>query len=223
MGFPIPKGITSSPISLVPKVQKPKFFSDFRPISLCNFSYKIISSIISKSIAPILPNIISKEQGAFVNGRFILDNVALAGQMKMDIARKVRGHNAIFKLDMAKAYDRMELDFILVVLRKFGFNNRFTSLISMILSNSWFSVNFNGSMAGFFKSSRGIQQGDPLAPYLFILASEVLSRGLIVMLQFGILKCFHGPRNAIQVSHLPYVDDTLIFLNGSKNNINFFQ
>lgn len=88
-----------------------------------------------------------------------------------------------------------------------------------MISNCWFSVNFNSEMASFFKSSRGIRKGDPLAPFLFILASEVLSRGLSTLFQSGALKGYHGPRNLPQISHLLYADDTLIFMNGCKLNM----
>lgn len=222
-GYPLPRCLTSSLITLIPKILKPTSFNDFRPISLCNFTYKVISKILSERLAPLLPTIISQEQGAFVKGRFILDNVFLVKQMMQDIDRKVRGHNLVLKLDMAKAYDRMEWDFILAVLRKFGFCSRFTSLIGMLLHNCWFSVSFNGVAAGFFKSSRGIRQGDPIAPYLFVIASEVLSRGLSASFQAGRLKGYAGPRGVLQISHLLYADDTVVFLNASKRNIENFQ
>lgn len=76
-GFPLPRGMSSSLITLIPKVQTPVSFNDFRPISLCNFSYKVISKILSERLAPLLPSIISKEQGAFIKGRFIVENVLL--------------------------------------------------------------------------------------------------------------------------------------------------
>lgn len=91
-GFPLPKGISSSLITLIPKVHEPCSLNDFRPISLCNFSYKIISKVLADRLAPILPGLVSIEQGAFVKGRFILDNVALARQLMVDIDRKVTGH-----------------------------------------------------------------------------------------------------------------------------------
>lgn len=178
-GFPLPQGMTSSIISLIPMTKQPMTYSDFRPISLCNYGYKVVSKVICDRLATILPNIISLNQSGFVRGRNIVENFMLSRELLMDIDRPVRGHNIILKLDMAKAYDRMEWDFILKVLKKFGFGYRFTSLIAQLLYNCWFSISFNGNISGYFKSSRGIRQGDPIAPTLFILAQEILSRGLL--------------------------------------------
>lgn len=92
----------------------------------------------------------------------------LAQELSEDIGRW--GQHVIFKCDMAKAYDRMEWDFIIAVLRRFGFSLNFTAIIESLLTNCGFSVRFNGILAGFFQSTRGLRQGDPLAPTLFIIA-----------------------------------------------------
>lgn len=112
--------------------------SDYRPISLCIFFYKIISSIVNKRLASLLPAIISQEQSAFVKGRHITENIALAQELTYELARKTRGHNIILKLDMAKAYDRLEWDFLFAILEKFGFCKNFIDLVGKLIRPAGF-------------------------------------------------------------------------------------
>lgn len=218
-GWNLPQGMTSTLICLIPKIKSPSCFADYRPISLCNFSFKVVSKILSNRLQPILPNIISREQSGFISGRLISDNFLLARELYLELDRSVRGHNMLIKLDMAKAYDRLEWDSLLAALQRFGFSSRFTSLISQTLMNCWFSISFNGQSKGYFKSTRGVRQGDPLAPSLFVIAEEILSRGLSSLFQSGKCFPFHVPRGVPSQSHLLYADDSIIFLNGSKRSV----
>lgn len=172
------------------------------PSVSATFFYKTISSIINKRLALILPRIISLEQAAFVKGRNIVDNIALTQELMHDLGRKTRGNNIIIKLDMAKAYDRLEWDFMFAVLYKFGFSLPFIQLIEKLVNNCWFSVLLNGDSAGFFRSTRGVRQGDPIAPSLFIIAEESLSRSLKLAHCNGSFEWFQGPRACPLISHL---------------------
>lgn len=107
-GWGLPQGATSSILYLIPKVKNPSSYAEFRPISLCNFSYKIVSKVICDRMRHILPLIISREHSGFVQGRQITENFSLAKEMLHELDRPVRGHNILLKLDMAKAYDRVE-------------------------------------------------------------------------------------------------------------------
>ncbi|WMV14246.1 hypothetical protein MTR67_007631 [Solanum verrucosum] len=107
---------------LIPKIESPTTFSDLRPVSLTNFSSKIITKILSKRLNPLLDKIISDNQSAFVKGRMITKNVLLAQELSREVKQDNIGGNMIIKLDMAKAYDRMSWKLLMVVMRKLGFS-----------------------------------------------------------------------------------------------------
>lgn len=189
----------------------PKNFGDLRPISLCNFSFKVLSKLITTRLAPILPSIISEEQSGFTWNRSIVDNILLAQEVIQKLDSKVRGSNVVLKLDLAKAYDRLSWLFLTKVLRQFGFCEVFIDMVWRIISNCWYSLLFNGEVAGFFSSSRGVRQGDPLSPSIFIISAEVLSRGLNFLAQAKCTLPFSMPRGCSLVTHLAFADDVIIF------------
>ncbi|XP_027081100.2 uncharacterized protein [Coffea arabica] len=214
-GAELPRFITSTSIVLIPKMSNPQEFSHFRPISLCNFFNKLLSRILADRLAGMLPRIISPQQTGFVKGRNITENFLLAQEVVSGIGKRNRGGNVAMKLDMSKAYDRVAWGHIINVLRSFGFGEIFIDMVWRLLSNVWFSIIINGSSHGFFKSMRGLRQGDPLSPALFIIGAEVLSRGLNnLALQSGFLS-FKVPYGCPDITHLAFADDILIFANGS--------
>ncbi|XP_071912299.1 uncharacterized protein [Coffea arabica] len=150
----LPRFITSTSIVLVPKVPNPQDFSNFWPISLCNFINKVLSRLLSDRVAVFLPKIISPQQSGFVRGRNITENYLLAQEVLAGIGKKSREGNVALKLDMAKAYDRVSWLHLTRVLRKFGFGERFIDMTWRLVSNVWFSVMVNEAAYGFFKSSR---------------------------------------------------------------------
>ncbi|XP_042944792.1 uncharacterized protein LOC122278673 [Carya illinoinensis] len=120
-GNPFSKFFGATNLVLIPKVEEPMGFGQFRPISLCSVVYKIMTKIMASRLAPILDKIISKEQVVFIPGQSIFDNMALAQELVQGLSRNVRGGNVMLKLDMAKAYDRVNWKFLLEVLRRLGF------------------------------------------------------------------------------------------------------
>ncbi|PKU68054.1 integrator complex subunit 11 [Dendrobium catenatum] len=217
-GNSYPKFFSSTYIVLIPKKDGPTQWQDFRPISLCTFLNKLNSKIIAKRLINILPNIISLNQTGYVKGRSIFDNILLAQKITHDINVKVKGGNVIFKLDVSKAYDNINWNFLYKVLSLFGFNNFFISLIKNSIEDCHFSVIINGKHNGFFKLSKGLRQGDTMSPALFIIAMEYLSRGLNdlylrnPMLNFRTIRGF-------SISRLSFADDFILFTNGSINNV----
>lgn len=152
-------------------------FKNFRPISLCNFTYKVVSKIITTRMGKIINNIISPNQGAFVKGRWIADNSVIA----QEIAHKVNTHKGkkglmMIKIDMMKAYNKLEWSFIGKVLKAWGFSRDFQFLIFNCISSVEYEILVNGNKTKTVKPARGLRQGDPLSPFLFILSAEVLYR-----------------------------------------------
>ncbi|XP_019240114.1 PREDICTED: uncharacterized protein LOC109220105 [Nicotiana attenuata] len=219
-GQQLPKCVTHTNLVLLPKKKEVTTFSDLRPISLSNFINKIFSGVIHDRLVELLPNLISEEQAGFVKGRSIVENILLTQEIITDIRLRTKaGPNVVMKLDMTKAYDRLSWLFLTKVLRKLGFCERFIGMIFDLVGNNWYSVLINGQSRGFFKSTRGVKQGDPLSPTLFILAAEALSRGLNSLHQNLYFCGFGLPKWSPKINHLAYADDTIIFSSSDATSL----
>ncbi|KAH0695796.1 hypothetical protein KY289_013278 [Solanum tuberosum] len=218
-GHIMPKFMSHACLVLLPKIEHPNNFSEFRPISLSNFTYKIISKILCLRLAPILPNLISENQSGFVKGRSISENIMLAQEITHYIKKPQEGDNVVIKLDMAKANDRVSWVFTCIAMRTMGFGEVFIDLLWRTMSNNWYSVIVNGSRHGFFHSTRGLKQGDPLSPALFILGVEVLSRMLNLLHHDQSYKGFHMQIRGPQINHLCFADDVIIFTSATRSSL----
>ena len=169
--------INHTNIVLVPKVKNPKKMSDFRPISLCNGSYNIISKVLANRLKQILPAIISLTQSAFIPGRLIRNNILVTYETlhSMHVRKKSKKGSIALKLDINKAYDRVEWPFLQGMMQRMGFPNRWIGWVMGCVTTPSFSILNNGEPYGNINPSRGIRQGDPLSPYLFLLYAEGLT------------------------------------------------
>ena len=180
--------------------------TDFRLINLCNVVYKLISKILANKLKPFLPHIINENQSAFTFDRLITDNVIVAFELMHFLNHKSTGKEGfiVAKLDMSKAFNRVEWCFIHGVMERMGFSLRQINLVMECISSVSYSVLINGVAYGNIKPTRGIRQGDPLSPSLFLLCAEGLSA---LINEAARNQCLTDPR----VTHLFFANDSILF------------
>jgi hypothetical protein len=205
--------LNATHIALIPKIKNPSTVLDYRPISLCNVVYKLISKVLANRLKKVLPHIISQEQSAFIPGRLITDNVLVAFEAMHTMDGRMKGREGYMalKLDMSKAYDRVEWGYLEAVMRKLGFVDRWISMMMTCIKTVSYSVLIHGKPYGRITPTRGIRQGDPLSPYFFILCAERLSSLLQRAEANRWITGLPITRGGIRINHLLFADDSLLF------------
>jgi hypothetical protein len=209
----LPEGINDTSIVLIPKGNDPTELTDFRPISLCNVVYKIISKCIANRLRMILDEIINPEQSAFVPSRRITDNAIIAFECAHEIQRSNgrRGDFCAYKLDLSKVYDRIDWGFLKQVMMKLGFHSKFVQWVMVCVTTVHYSVRFNGVVLSPFRPSRGLCQGDPLSPYLFLLVADCLSILVKSYERQGLISGIRMSRCGLGISNPLFADDSILF------------
>ncbi len=213
------RSLNTSFIALIPKKQNATNIRDFHPTSLIGSVYKLLSKVLANRLKGVLDHLISESQNSFIGGRKILDSVLIANEC-LDSRLKSRLPGSICKLDIEKAYDHVHWGSLLYLLKRMGFGSKWCQWIEACISSVQFSVLVNGSPEGFFRSSRGIRQGDPLSPLLFLLIMEYLSRMLRKL--EGLIQGFKAGDNAsdgLRISYLLFADDTILFCDADLDQL----
>ncbi|KAL5773508.1 hypothetical protein ACOSP7_013099 [Xanthoceras sorbifolium] len=186
--------------------------AQLRPISLCNTIYKVVSKVIIQRLRPLLPLLVSPNQVAFIPGRHIQDNVVIAQEVlhKLKIMRGKKGYLA-WKIDLAKAYDKLQWSFICRVLEEVGIKGSFRDLIMSCITSVDYKVIMNGEVTESFSPSCGIRQGDPISPYIFVIRMEKLSHIINCKVVDNSWKAIKVSKGGPEISHLFFADDLILF------------
>ena len=214
-----PTYLNQTLIALIPKQIGSELVSHYRPISLCTTIYKIVTKILVHRLKPLLPSLISPMQSAFLAGRRGSDNVIIAQELIHTLKnRKGREGFMVVKIDLEKAYDRLEWSFIKMVLDHFGFPPNIVNLIMSCVTSTSTAILFNGNKLDSFQPSRGIRQGDPISPYLFLLCMEFLGAHISALCEEKRWDKIKASRNGSSFSHIFYADDLMLFAKANSKN-----
>lgn len=196
-------------IVLIPKLPNPTSLVNFRPISLSTVLYKIVAKTIPNRLQEVIGKRIDKAQSAFIPRRLITDNVLVAYELLHTLRQKQTGKNGlvVVKLDMSKAYDRVEWAFLKEVVIQIGFVAEWVTLIMKCMSTVSYIVNINGRKGDDFKPTRGLCQGNPLSPFLFLIYSEGFSSLIRMSTVDGSMEGGRASRRGPEILHLLFTDD----------------
>ena len=226
------EGVNDTVIVMIPKKNLAEDMKDFRPISLCNVVYKVVAKCLVNRMRPMLQEIISEAQSAFIPGRLITDNALVAFECFHSIKNCKRENQnfCALKLDLSKAYDRVDWEFLNGVMERLGFCDKWRRWIMVCVTSVRYSVRFNGELLDPFAPTRGLRQGDPLSPYLFLLIADGLSNILERYKTDGLIQPIRICRATPGISHLLFTDDSLLFFKAEveqarriKDDLNLYE
>jgi len=205
-------------ITLTPKVIGADKLSQFRPIACCNTIYKVITRIISTRLKLFISQAVQNNQVGFIKGRLLCENVLLASELVEGFHLEGEVTRGCLQIDLSKAYDNVNWDFLLNILVAMDLPHIFVNWIKVCISTPSYSVAFNGELIGFFSGKKGIRQGDPMSSHLFVLVMDILAKFLDRGAVNSVFQ-LHPKCLVPMVSHLSFANDVLVFCNGSESSI----
>ena len=218
-GF-IPPELNDALVVLIPKVGKPDKITQFRPISLCNVLFKIITKTMVERLKQVMVKLIGPAQSSFIPGRVSTDNIVIVQEAVHSMQRK-KGRKGwmLLKLDLEKAYDRIRWDFLEDTLISAGFSDKWVAWIMRCVSGPAMSLLWNGERTESFIPLRGLRQGDPLSPYLFVLCMERLCYLIEKAIAGKKWKPISLSQGGTKLSHICFADDLILFAEASVAQI----
>jgi len=202
-------------VTLIPKKKIAEEVKDYRPISMVGSVYKVIAKILSRRLREVMPNLIGETQTTFVGGRQILDGALIANEA-VNWLKKKKKADTLLKLDFKQAYDTISWESLDMALNEMEFGVKWRKWIESCITTSRISILFNGCPCKPFKMGRGLRQGDPLSPFLFVLVVEVLNRVLIKAANMGLFKELQIGSHRETLTHLQFANDTLLFCEANE-------
>ena len=213
----LPPGVNRGLIALLHKGGDREELANWRPISLLNVAYKIMAKALQKRLQPFLSDVISTEQTAFLPSRYILDNVLIQHEI-IQWAKESDQDMILLNLDFKKAYDTVHLPFLFQVMEALGIPPLFLRMVQTLFVNAEASVGVNGSESSSFPVLRGVRQGCPLAPYLFLFVGEALNIAAKTALDNDELRGIQLPGGSHEQLIIQYADDTHFTVAGTEES-----
>lgn len=200
-------------LCLILKNISTNWYEEFRTIALCHVSYKIITKVLVNRLKTHMDSIISDNQNAFIPRRMISGNIVIVHEVFHSLKARKRQATLYMAVmtDNTKAYERLEWAFLSKTMPNMGFDQRWINWIMTCVTAIIYSVLINGTQEEFITPARGLRQGNPLLPYLFIFCAEVLSRRMMRAMLNRSLMGVRISNNAPAVNHLLFTDDSLFF------------
>jgi exonuclease III len=174
----IPKNFTDGTIILIPKSKKIETVNDLRPISLLNCDYKLFAKILANRITSILHHIIGESQSACIKGQSCIGNLKKLRNLMSSLHRSRRRKIALMSVDLEKAFDKVNLNYLWACLQKFGFPEALINVLKNVYREAFSNIVVNGHLTGEIKIEKSVRQGCPLSMVLFVVYIEPLLCGI---------------------------------------------
>jgi retron-type reverse transcriptase len=213
-----PESINMGHITLISKVPTPESINDYRPITLLNCVLKIITKLLADRLQKVVLRIVHKNQYGFLKGRNIQDCLAWA----FEFIHQCTASNQeimLLKLDFAKAFDTIDHSAMLSIMKQMGFDRKWLKWIQLIFSSGKSAILLNGVPGRQFFCKRGVRQGDPLSPLIFVLAANLLQSVINKAFREGLLKAPFTPDYGMDYPIVQYANDTLIIMPAEQDQV----
>lgn len=196
-------------IALIPKMSNPQGLNEFRPICLVGSVYRIQEKLLLERFKKVTGSLVSLCQSTFIQGKYMLDKVLVMNKL-VDLAKRKKNDCLVFKVDFERAYNCVAWDYLRDFMGRMGFTRKWISWMEACVYSSSMSIRVHGSPTKDFQVKRGLHQGDPLSPFMFLLIDGGLTSLMHNMLQLELLQPFKASYK-VNLNLLQFTDDAIIF------------